>query len=255
MALTQKINVLLRHRHPLMHAGIIAILLDQPDIAVLGCQPDFRQPDVDCEPADGLNPDVIVADYESGLDVIEARTCVESTLPGVLPKVLIVTGRAGEVEIRRAMEAGVHGYLLDGCSPEELVDGVRAVRRGLRHLSELAGHRMAESLTHKALTSRESEVLGLMAGGCSNKVISRELNIAVGTVKAHAKGILMKLDATSRTEATAVASRRGLLFERTKHGRAADRAADLWCRVASPRMDFDRHPVRPLALRDEAIQA
>jgi DNA-binding NarL/FixJ family response regulator len=219
MALTQRINVLLRHRHTLVRAGIVATLLRQPDLAVLGWRSDAA-----CMREDGAllssesNPDVIVADYESGLDNISARARAGSTLTDALPKVLIVTNRAGEAEIRLALEVGVHGYLLDGCSPEELVDSVHAVQRGMRHVSELAGRRMAESLTHEALTGREVEVLGLMASGCSNKAIGKRLNITAGTVKTHGKAILMKLDATSRTEATAIASRRGLLVDRAQHG-------------------------------------
>jgi DNA-binding NarL/FixJ family response regulator len=218
MTPTQRINVLLRHRHPLVHAGIVATLLLQPDLAVLGWRSDVSPMREDGGLLGESNPDVIVADYESGLDLVKPRERAGSTSLGALPKVLVVTGRASEAEIRLALEVGVRGYLLDGCSPEELVDGVRAVQRGMRHLSELAGHRMAESLTHKALSSRETEVLGLVARGCANKVICKKLNITVGTVKGHVKGILLKLDAKSRTEATAIASRRGLLVNHEENG-------------------------------------
>jgi DNA-binding NarL/FixJ family response regulator len=248
MALTHRINVLLRHRHPLVHAGIVATLLHQPDLAVLGWRSDAAHMREDGGLLGESKPDVIVADYESGLDVIKARERAGSTLSGALPKVLIVTGRASEAEIRRALEVGVHGYLLDGCSPEELVDGVRAVQRGMRHLSELAGHRMAESLTHKALSSRETDVLGLMASGCSNKVICKKLNIAIGTAKGHVKGILLKLDATSRTEATAIASRRGLLVNGAEYGGTPDVTPDLRQRAASTRTASDHHLDRTPAM-------
>jgi DNA-binding NarL/FixJ family response regulator len=199
---------------------MVASLLRHPDLAVFGSQPSDVQRRENETSSGEPNPDVIIADYESGMDFVQSRASVSLTRSGgTAPKVLIVTGRESESEIRQALEAGVHGYLLEGCTPEELADGVRAVQRGIRHLSGLAGHRIAESLTHRALTNRETEVLLLMARGNPNKTIGKRLNITDGTVKAHIRSILQKLDSASRTEATAIASRRGLL------GSLAERAA------------------------------
>jgi len=153
-------------------------------------------------------PPVLVADYDAGLAAV-AR-------PGEggarrRPPVLILTARDSEAEIRGALEAGVRGYLLNGCAVDELIAAVRAVHRGARHLSELAAQRVADSVARTPLTARETDVLRLMARGYANKIIAAQLGIAVGTVKAHVKAVLAKLDAASRTEAGFVAEERGLL--------------------------------------------
>jgi DNA-binding NarL/FixJ family response regulator len=116
-----------------------------------------------------------------------------------------------EQEVRRALEAGVQGYVLLGCSTIEMVEAVRVVGRGSKYLCLQVAQRMADSLTRENLTERELDVLALLSAGCSNKVIARDLDIAVGTVKAHVKGIMGKLAASSRTQAVTVAAERGLV--------------------------------------------
>jgi DNA-binding NarL/FixJ family response regulator len=140
-------------------------------------------------------------------------------------RVLVMTTHDREHDIRRALEAGVHGYLLLGCPIQELIAGVRALARGSRYFCLAVAQRMAESLTREALTPREADVLRLLVRGQCNKSIARQLEIAVGTVKAHVKAIMGKLDASSRTEAASVAARRGLIDDplpdpsaNTRHG-------------------------------------
>lgn len=127
------------------------------------------------------------------------------------PRIVIVTGNDGECGIRCALEMGVKGYVLVGCELQELLAGVHAVSRGLRHLCPQAAARLAESVCVEALSLREEEVLKLVADGLCNKAISRCLGIAVGTVKSHLKSIFGKLTVGSRTQAMAAAQRRGLL--------------------------------------------
>ena len=103
--------------------------------------------------------------------------------------------------------------MIVGCSVDSVADAVRAVHQGLRHLDPVAAHRIAESMFHEPLTGRETQVLQLVATGCANKVIAARLQIGVGTVKTHMRSVLDKLDVASRTEAAAVAHRRGLLRE------------------------------------------
>jgi DNA-binding NarL/FixJ family response regulator len=125
-------------------------------------------------------------------------------------KIVVVTQRDRESDIRHALELGVQGYLSLGCGLEEMAEGVIAVHRGRRHLGQSAAHRIAESFGHQALTSREIDVLRLVVAGYANKMVANELEIALGTVKCHVKSILEKLGAKTRTEAAAVAQRRGL---------------------------------------------
>jgi two-component system NarL family response regulator len=135
--------------------------------------------------------------------------------PLSVARILALTTHDREVEIRRAFEAGVHGYLLLGGPLSELLEGVEAVASGVRFLCRAVAQRMADSLTHATLTSRETEVLQLMASGESNKGIARKLQIEVGTVKSHMSAIMTKLGASSRTQAAGIAATRGLVEERS----------------------------------------
>jgi DNA-binding NarL/FixJ family response regulator len=93
----------------------------------------------------------------------------------------------------------------------DLVAGIRALARGENYLCDAVAHQLSRIAPRDMLTSREDEVLRLLARGRSNKSIARELDIAVGTVKVHVKSILSKLDASSRTEAASIATERGLV--------------------------------------------
>ena len=129
-------------------------------------------------------------------------------------RTLIVTTNDRETDIRRAIEAGIHGYILLGGPLAELIDGVTAVANGQRYLSRSVAQRMADSLTHTSLTSREIQVLSFAAAGESDKAIARELRIEMRTVKSHMTSIMSKLGATSRTQAAGIAATRGLVEPR-----------------------------------------
>lgn len=151
---------------------------------------------------------VIVADYESGIAL--SRQLPQDRF-GHAPRVLIVTQLDKEWQVRTAMDSGVHGYLLQGCSAEELVRAVQQLCQGMRYLTESVTRCVADSLSRESLTGRETDVLQLLARGCCNKSIARELGIGVGTVKTHVKGLMSKLEATARTHAVVVAAQRGLI--------------------------------------------
>lgn len=148
--------------------------------------------------------DVVVADYEAGL------TLAKSSGPDRV-RIVVITTACRENDIRRALACGIQGYVLLGCPPEELGRAVLSVGRGSRYFCAQAAQVIAESLTRIDLTPRESQVLQLLAQGCSNKVVARELSVAVATVKMHVKAILGKLDASSRTQAVSIATERGLI--------------------------------------------
>lgn len=192
-------NVHIIHADPVMAAGLRAILSEQHDFAV----------SMQAVLPHALSmAQVIVADYQSGLAA--CRQMPQGRYSDA-PRVLIVTPFDKEWEVRMAMDNGVHGYLLQGCCPEELVKGVRLLSQGQRYLSEPATRRVADSLGRESLTGRETDVLRLLAKGRCNKSIARELSIGVGTVKTHVKGLMNKLGATARTHAVVVAMQRGLI--------------------------------------------
>src|SRR5262245_48067632 len=157
--------------------------------------------------------DVIITDYDNALRLAGSAGGTQDAAAAA--RTLVVTTNDREADIRCAIEAGIHGYILLGCPLAELIEGVTAVANGLRYLSRSVAQRMAESLTHTSLTSRETEVLSLVAGGGSNKAIARELQIEMRTVKSHMTSIMSKLGATSRTQAAGIAAARGLVEPRT----------------------------------------
>jgi DNA-binding NarL/FixJ family response regulator len=202
------ISVAVAHKDPLVRVGLQATLAGVHDFDVSLFHPGAA--------AGGPVPDVLVADYETALTLFAAVAPVTPVTPACcpararMPRVMVVSHRDRETEIRNALDLGVCGYLLLGCGLDEMVFGVRALHRGQRHLDRSAAQRVAESLGRPALTGREDAVLRLIAVGHVNKIIASELGITVGTVKAHVKAILAKFGAKTRTEAAALAQQRGL---------------------------------------------
>ena len=201
MRSNEPIRILVAHEDPLVAAGLVATLGRHSDFAV------SEHPRED-------GADIVVADYRRGCGLAAGATDTATRPTRAAPKVVIVTCHDREWEIRTAVEAGIHGYLLIGCAIEEVVEGMRAAARGMRYLCRAVAHRVADSLVQERLTGRETEVLHLIVAGHCNKTIATRLAISLGTVKAHVRAVLEKLDAGSRTHAAAVAAQRGLVSER-----------------------------------------
>jgi DNA-binding NarL/FixJ family response regulator len=206
------VSVLVMHAEPLIAVGLVSALRQFPGFSVQmhgGNDP----------PLEAV--DVIVADYQDGVEL----ACTPAIRPPSLKaaRVLVMTTHDREHEVRLALEAGVHGYLLLDCPIQELIASVRALGRGSRYVCLAVAQRMAESLTREALTPREADVLRLLVRGQCNKSIAKQLDIAVGTVKAHVKAIMGKLNASSRTQAASVAAQRGLIDGLAAEGSAATR--------------------------------
>ncbi|GHC98800.1 DNA-binding response regulator [Pseudorhodoferax aquiterrae] len=183
-----RIQVLVAHPDPLLALGLVAALGQQPGIEIV---------------SSGA-ADVVLTDYAGGLALAGQRSA------GTPARILVLAVQDREQEVRTALERGVHGYLLAGSRVDDLLEGIRALAQGQRYLSLAAAQRMADSMTREHLTGRESDVLRLLVQGCCNKTIARQLEIAVGTVKAHVKGIMSKLQANSRTQVVSIAMARGL---------------------------------------------
>jgi two-component system NarL family response regulator len=199
-------KILTLHPDPLVRAGIIASLSQHAAFEVLEEVPD----------AAGLEEPpiaVLIADYQQAIRLSDpAVRAARRSL--ATARILVLTSNDRETDIRRAIEAGIHGYLLLGGPLSELIESVTALAHGGRYLGRSVAQRMADSLARVSLTSREIEVLQLVVGGECNKAIARRLRIEVGTVKSHMNAILGKLNATSRTQAAAIAVTQGLVEER-----------------------------------------
>jgi DNA-binding NarL/FixJ family response regulator len=214
MPQSAEIKVLIAHSNALISAGLSAILGKHRGFRVVAGRVALSAPPE--ESRSPFAPDVVVADYDSGLQ-LAVSNCSSSY------RVVILTHSDSEAKICHALEQGARGYLLLDCGLQDLLDSVRSVHAGGIALAPLVASRVADRMQHEPLTSRELEVLRHMMLGQSNKRIALELALSVGTVKAHVKAILRKLDATSRTEAVAVARRRGLLDEERDPSRRSAR--------------------------------
>jgi DNA-binding NarL/FixJ family response regulator len=198
-------NVLIVHPDPILCVGLLAALRQHGlfEIFVHG---------VDNLGAGGPQIDAVIADYDTAMRLVNSEARKSHGVHGDAP-ILALTPKDREVDIRRAIEAGVYGYVLAGGSLKELIDAVTAVADGLRYVSAAAAQRMADSLAHATLTLREIEVLRLAATGEPNKSIARQLRIELGTVKSHMSAIMSKLGASTRTQAARIAARRGMVAE------------------------------------------
>jgi len=201
---SSRTRVLIAHGDPLITAGLAITLQSQRDFKAYVCKPAATLSGL--TGSDLPSADVVVADYDSGMQLVMSAAAVRH-------RVIILTNNDGEASICRALEQGARGYLLLGCSLEDLFDGLRAVRVGGIALAPLVASRVAQWMKQRALTPREADILRQMMLGYSNKRIALELNVAPGTVKTHVKSILDKLAAASRTEAVSIAQRRGILQE------------------------------------------
>jgi two-component system NarL family response regulator len=197
-------KIMVTHAEPLVRVGLMTALRQHTDFEI-------HADGADATSLDESQVDVIIADYHRALLLVDAASRM---LCGRVrsARVLVLTSNDREAEIWRAIEAGVHGYLLLGDPIEELIDGVTAVASGLRYMGRAVAQRMAD-LTRASLTSREIDVLRLVAIDDSNKAIARQLRIELGTVKTHMSAIFAKLGATSRSHAASIATTRGLVEE------------------------------------------
>ncbi|HWT20180.1 MAG TPA: response regulator transcription factor [Variovorax sp.] len=199
----RQIQVLVAHRDLYVAAGIASLLRSRADLIVR-----TGSADVD---GDDDTVDVFVTDYATGLH--RAAHPAPSHAGPSSGALLVVTDQHTGWQIRRAVGAGVRGYLLHDCSTEELSDAVRCLAEGRRYLSCAVADQLLDNLTAAVPTVRELEVLQLIAHGLPNKDIGRRLGIGEGTVKTHVKALLRKLGESSRTAVIAEAFRRGLLLE------------------------------------------
>jgi DNA-binding NarL/FixJ family response regulator len=193
--------------HPLLREGIAAIINSQPDMTLVAQASNGR---------DALQrfrehlPDVTLMDLRlpdmSGIDTVIA---IRSEFADA--RIVMLTTFEGDAEIQRALKAGARGYVLKSTPPKDLVDAIRQVHAGKKRIPPDVAAHLAEHLTDETLTDREIEVLSHLAHGNRNRDIAERLLISEETVKVHMKHIMEKLGASDRTQAVAIAIRRGII--------------------------------------------
>ena len=202
-----RIRVFAVDDHPLLQEGIAALVNSQPDMTVVAQSATGRDA---IQEFRNHKPDVTLMDLRlpdmSGIDTMIA---IRTDFPEA--RVVMLTTFDGDVEIHRALEAGARGYLLKSMPPRELVEAIRQVHAGKKRIpAEVAAH-IAEHMSEETLTPREIDVLRHIAGGNRNRDIAERLFISEETVKVHVKHVMEKLGASDRTQAVAIAVRRGII--------------------------------------------
>jgi DNA-binding NarL/FixJ family response regulator len=202
-----RIRVFCVDDHPLLREGIALLIKNQTDMAAVG------QASTGKEAIEGYrqqSPDVVLMDIRlPDMSGIDAVTAIRVDLPAA--RFVMLTTSEGDVEIQRALEAGAVGYMLKGMRPKEVVNAVRQVFQGKKHIPPAIAAHLAEHYSDEAISAREIEVLQHIAGGNRDRDIGEKLFISEETVKAHIKHIMEKLGASDRTQAVAIAVRRGII--------------------------------------------
>jgi DNA-binding NarL/FixJ family response regulator len=213
---TETIRVFLVDDHRVVRQGMRAFFELVDDIEVIGEAANGREAVAELavlEPVGSL-PDVVLMDLlMPTMDGIEATRTVKQRFPAV--EVVAVTSFLEESKVRAALEAGASGYLLKDAEAEEVAAAVRAAVRGEVHLDPAVARQLTAALRAPrvgavTLTSREREVLTLIAGGHSNREIAKVLGVTERTARTHVSNILAKLGLASRTQAALWAVREGL---------------------------------------------
>jgi DNA-binding NarL/FixJ family response regulator len=212
------IRLLLADDHPVVRAGLRAVLETEPDLVIVA---EAATAEAAVARATGGDIDVVLMDlrFKDGMTGAEATAAITSR-PGA-PRVLVVTTYDTDADTLSAIEAGATGYLLKDAPPEDLAAAVRVAAAGHTTLAPAVADRLMDRLRTPGttLTRREAEVLVLVADGLSNQAIGSRLHLTEGTVKSHLARIYTKLDVNSRTAAVATATDLGIIRHRPRTNR------------------------------------
>jgi DNA-binding NarL/FixJ family response regulator len=191
----------------MIRAGLTATIEPETDMTVVASASTGKE---GLEQYRQHQPDILLIDLKmpemGGVDAIRA---IRAEFPSA--RIIVLSTYQGDEDIYRALEAGAITYLLKDTLAEKMVGTIREVAGGGRPILPEVAQRLTERMFQAALTNREIEVLHLVAKGMRNKEIAAELKISDETVQGHVKNILAKLSVHDRTEAVAVAIRRGIV--------------------------------------------
>jgi two-component system, NarL family, response regulator LiaR len=208
----EPVRVMIVDDHAVVRSGLSAFLMAYDDLEFVGEAGGGAEAVRKCRE---MRPDVVLMDLVMpDIDGAEATRLIRDECPHV--QVIALTSYKEEELVQGALKAGAISYLLKNVSAEELAQAIRAAHAGRPTLAPEAAQVLIKAATHpdepdEGLTERELEILGLMVEGLSNPDIAKKLFVSRSTVKFHVSNILMKLGASSRTEAVSIAIHRGLV--------------------------------------------
>jgi DNA-binding NarL/FixJ family response regulator len=201
------IRILTVDDHPLLRKGIAALVDLEPDMKLIAEAANGQEA---IEKFRSHRPDVTLMDLQmpdmSGTETI-TRICSE--FPQA--RIVVLTTYTGDAQVLRALKAGARGYILKAHVHRELLRTIRDVHAGQKRIPPDIASQLAEHAMDDALSSREIDVLNLIAAGNSNKLIADQLSIGEATVKSHVTNILSKLGANDRVHAVTIALKRGII--------------------------------------------
>jgi DNA-binding NarL/FixJ family response regulator len=207
MTTPRKIRILAVDDHLLLRKGIAAVIEEEEDLTLVG---DAATGNEAIERYRQLRPDVTLMDLQlpdmNGIDAINA---IRGEFPAAC--IVVLTTYRGDIQALRAFHAGARGYLLKSMIRKELLETIRIVHSGRRHVPPEIAAELAEHVAMDQLSEREIEVLRKVARGISNKIIADNLQVTERTIKAHMTSIMCKLGANDRTHAVTIAMKRGFI--------------------------------------------
>ena len=203
----KQIRILSVDDHPLLREGIAALVNAEADMKLVAEASNGKEA---IEKFRLHRPDVTLMDLQMpGFNGIEAIIDIHNEFPNA--RIIVLTTYTGDVQVLRALRAGARGYILKGHVHRELLEAIRAVHAGKKRIPPEVAAELADHATEENLSSREIDVLRLIASGNANKIIADQLSISEETVKTHVTNILSKLGANDRTHAVMIAVKRGII--------------------------------------------
>jgi DNA-binding NarL/FixJ family response regulator len=202
-----RIRILTVDDHPLLREGVASMINAESDMQLVA------EADSGAEAIKqfrSYRPDVTLMDLQMpGMNGVDAIKAICNEFKDA--RIIVLTTYTGDVQVLQALKAGAAGYLLKSALRTELLNAIRAVHTGRRHVSASIATEIAVRVGEVALSERELEVLRKVAAGNSNKQVAAQLGISEDTAKAHMKNILSKLNANDRTHAVTIAVKRGII--------------------------------------------
>jgi DNA-binding NarL/FixJ family response regulator len=203
------IHILIVDDHPVVRAGLASMLRAQPGLKVVGSACGGEEALL---LLDRVTPDLMLIDLRMpGMNGIEVIRAVKARRLSPPVRMIVLTSYETDEDVYRAVEAGVHGYLLKDASEQEMVEAIRIVHAGKRYFPPPIAARLAERMSRTSLTPREHQILQMLSKGLTNKDIGRILGISENTARNHVNSILEKLEVSDRTEAVTTAIQQGLI--------------------------------------------